>query len=158
MAQHLWTLQSWRQWLWENKIISCLTPLWTRIAWYTRFGSYYFHYQHSGNTQDWMVQLWGNALVMSHPVSMRVGFPPKDWNCSQPAVLRRGQQWGRQLELWDLESAWAGVPGRAPHEALRCSPEHVGPQEWHASSWGWWSLCSRINSVFPISIHCPWTS
>lgn len=24
-----------------------------------------------------MVQLWGNALVMSHRVRMRVGFPPK---------------------------------------------------------------------------------
>ena len=85
------------------------------------------------------------------------GFPRRDCNCSQPAVLRRGQQWGRKLELWQLESAWVDLPGRAPREALRCSLEHVGHQEWHASSWGWLSLCSRIDSVFPISIHCPWT-
>lgn len=54
------------------------------------------------------------------------GFPWRDWNCSLAAVLRRGQQWGRKLELWDLESVWIDFPGRVPLEALRCSLGHLG--------------------------------
>lgn len=62
-----------------------------------------------------MIQLWRNALEMSHCVIMRVGFPLKELELLSAAVLRGGQWRGRKSEHW------AGVrltPGRVPPEAL----------------------------------------
>lgn len=101
-----------------------------------------------------MVQLWGNALVMSHPGRMRVGFPPKDWNCSQPAVLRRGQQWGRKSELWDLSQ-----PEQVSQEGHLMRPSGAPRSTWAARNDtlppggdGAYASASTLCSPFPFIV------